>query len=120
MAWRDRGHFFAYAARAMRNILIDRARSRLASKRGGDLGRVDIDDLSIGIDGESVALLELDQALTRLEAEHPRLVQVVELRFFAGRSVEETAALLEIDPRTVKRDWRKARAFLNLALGNLG
>jgi RNA polymerase sigma factor (TIGR02999 family) len=118
LAWRDRGHFFAYAARTMRHILIDRTRGRLASKRGGDIERVDIDDVAIGIDGESMALLELDQALTRMEAEHPRLVQVVELRFFAGLSVEDAAALLEVDPRTVKRDWRKARAFLNVALGN--
>ncbi|HTD28490.1 MAG TPA: ECF-type sigma factor, partial [Xanthomonadaceae bacterium] len=62
--------------------------------------------------------LELDQALTRMEAEHPRLVKVLELRFFAGLSVDDTAAALEVDPRTVKRDWRKARAFLNVALGH--
>jgi RNA polymerase sigma factor (TIGR02999 family) len=120
LAWSDRSHFFAYAARTMRHILINRTRSRMANKRGGDVNRVDIDDISIGIDGESIALLQLDQALTQLEAEHPRLVQVVELRFFAGRSVEETAALLDVDPRTVKRDWRKARAFLTVALGQVG
>jgi RNA polymerase sigma factor (TIGR02999 family) len=120
LAWPDRSHFFSYAAKTMRHILIDRARSRLANKRGGDVDRVDIADVSIGIDGETIALVELDQALARMEAEHPRLVQVVELRFFAGRSVEETAALLDVDPRTVKRDWRKARAILNLALGNVG
>jgi len=118
LAWGDRGHFFAYAATTMRRILIERARRRLADKRGGDVVRVDIEDVVVGVDGESVALLELDQALTRMEAEHPRLVKVLELRFFAGLSVDDTAAALEVDPRTVKRDWRKARAFLNVALGH--
>ena len=117
LAWGDRGHFFAYAAKTMRHILIDRARRRLADKRGGDVERVDIADIAIGVDDQSIALLELDQALTQMAAEHPRLVQVLELRFFAGLSVEDTAASLDVDPRTVKRDWRKARAFLNVALG---
>jgi RNA polymerase sigma factor (TIGR02999 family) len=118
IAWGDRGHFFAYAAKTMRHILIDRARRRLADKRGGgEVDRVDIADIAIGVDDQSVALLELDQALTRMAAEHPRLVQVIELRFFAGLSVEDTAAALDVDPRTIKRDWRKARAFLNVALG---
>jgi RNA polymerase sigma factor (TIGR02999 family) len=118
LTWRDRGHFFAYAAKTMRYILIDRTRGRLTDKRGGELERVDIADITIGVDGESVALLELGQALARMENAHPRLVQVVDLRFFAGLSVEDTAALLEVDPRTVMRDWRKARAFLNVALGH--
>jgi RNA polymerase sigma factor (TIGR02999 family) len=120
LEWHDRSHFFAYAARTMRNILIDHARRKLANKREGEGNRVDFANISIGIDGESVALLELDRALTQIEAKYPRLVQVVELRFFAGRSVEQTAALLHIDSRAVERDWRKARAMLNLALGNVG
>ena len=117
VAWGDRGHFFAYAAKTMRRILIERARRRLADKRGGVAERVDIADISIGVDDESIALLALDQALTSMEADHPRLVKVLELRFFAGLSVEDTAASLNVDARTVKRDWRKARAFLNVALG---
>jgi len=120
LAWSDRGHFFAYAAKTMRHILIDRARRRLASKRGGEVERVDVADIAIGVDDDSIALLELDQALTRMADEHPRLVQVLELRFFAGLSVEDTAAALDVDPRTVKRDWRKARAFLNVALDKPG
>jgi len=117
LAWGDRGHFFAYAAKTMRHILIERARRRLADKRGGEVERVDIADISISVGDDSVALLALDQALTSMEADHPRLVKVLELRFFAGLSVEDTAASLDVDPRTVKRDWRKARAFLNVALG---
>jgi RNA polymerase sigma factor (TIGR02999 family) len=120
LAWHDRGHFFAYAARTMRHILIDRARGRLAGKRGGEVERIDIADVTVGVDGESMALLELDQALTQMKTEHPRLVQVVELRFFAGLSVEDTASSLGIDARTVKRDWRKARAFLIVAFGLAG
>ncbi len=115
--WHDRGHFFAFAAKAMRNILIDRVRRRLAEKRGGEVERVDVEDTQIGIEDDSIGLLALDQALTQMTDEHPRLVQVVELRFFAGLSVEETAASLNVDPSTIKRDWRKARAFLNRALG---
>jgi RNA polymerase sigma factor (TIGR02999 family) len=116
LAWSDRGHFFAYAAKTMRHILIERARRRHANKRGGDVERVDIAEVSIGIDDESVALLALDQALTQMAAIHPRLVEVLELRFFAGLSVEDTAASLNVDPSTVKRDWRKARAYLGVAL----
>lgn len=115
--WRDRGHFFAYAARAMRNLLIDHARRRLTDKRGAGMRPVELLVQDLEQPDDSVDLLALDQALTRLAATHPRLVQVVELRFFAGLSVEETAAGLGVDARTVLRDWRKARAFIYDAMG---
>lgn len=116
--WRDRGHFFAYAARAMRNLLIDHARRRLADKRGGGLRPVGLQVQDIEQPDDSLDLLALDQALTALAGTHPRLVQVVELRFFAGLSVEETAAGLGVDARTVLRDWQKARAFIYERMGH--
>ncbi len=119
LAWPDRGRFFAYTAKAMRSILIDTARRRLADKRGGMAERVDIADIEIGVDDNSLDLLALDQALTQMASDHPRLVNVVELRFFAGLSVEDTAAVLDIDPRSVKRDWQKAHAYINRALGRV-
>ncbi len=112
ISWRDRGHFFAYAATAMRSILTDRARKRLTQKRhseaetGGNKADVPMDD-------ECMDLLALDQALLQMAELHPRLVKVVELRFFAGLSIEEAAAALGVDTRTVQRDWQKARAFIN-------
>ncbi len=118
LSWNDRGHFFAYAAKTMRRILIDRARRQLEKQRGIS-DRVDIRDVSIGVDDNSISLLALDQALIEMAESHPRLVEVMELRFFAGLSVEDAAAALNINVRTVKRDWRKARAFLNLAMGRM-
>lgn len=115
--WSNRAHFFAYAASAMRSILIDRARRRLAHKRGSQHEQLPIDEIEIRVDDECVDLLALDQALTQMAKDHPRLVRVVELRFFAGLSVEDTASMLDIDPRSVERDWQKARAFINRELG---
>lgn len=115
--WSDRGHFFAYAARAMRSLLIDHARRRLSEKRGAGLRPVELLVQDIEQPDDSLDLLALDQALTALADSHPRLVQVVELRFFAGLSVEETAAGLGVDARTVLRDWRKARAFIYDSMG---
>jgi RNA polymerase sigma factor (TIGR02999 family) len=117
LQWRDRGHFFAYAARAMRSLLIDRARRRLSEKRGGGLHQVELSLQGVEQADECLDLLALDQALTTLADDHPRLVQVVELRFFAGLSVQETASGLGVDARTVERDWRKARAFIYDAMG---
>lgn len=115
--WRDRGHFFAYAARAMRSLLIDHARRRLSDKRGSGERPLELWLQDIEQPDDVLELLALDQALTALADHHPRLVQVVELRFFAGLSVEETAAALGVDARTVLRDWRKARAFIYDAMG---
>ncbi len=119
MSWRDRAQFYTYAATSMRRILIDRARSRMADKRdsSGEHRAIVAGDLCIADD--SVDLLALDQVLKQMAADHPRLVQVVELRFFAGLSVEDTAAALNIDARTIKRDWQKARAYINQALGRV-
>lgn len=116
-SWADRRHFFAVAARAMRQIVVDAARESLAGKRGGTAIHVSIDDVAIGSDDRAAELLDLDRAITRLGDVDARLVALVELRYFAGLSVEETAEALDSSPRTVKRDWRKARALLLADLG---
>ena len=109
----DRAHFFAYAASAMRSVVVDYARQRLAQKRGGDLHRVT--DLPHDIEGGlriDEDMLALDVALTRLAAVDTKLAQVVELRYFGGYEEAEIAQMLGLSDRTVRRDWRKARAFL--------
>ena len=106
--WQDRAHFFAMAARTMRRILVDHARARDNNKRGGGAPRVSL-ELAMEVSREPERhLVELDDALRRLETIHPRKAQVVELRFFTGLSVEETAAALDTSVDTVKRDWRFA------------
>jgi len=110
-SYADRVHFFAVASRAMRQILVDYARRNATAKRGG--GRaVTLDDDSAANPDRSEELLALDEGLEQLQKLDPRLVQTVELRFFGGLSVEETADALGVSPRTVKRDWQRARAFL--------
>jgi RNA polymerase sigma factor (TIGR02999 family) len=109
---RDRGHFLSLAARAMRQVVVDHARRRAADKRGGDAVADVLDERAVAADVPSVDILALDEVLSRLESVDPRLSRIVEMRFFAGFSVEETAAALELSERTVKRDWQKARAFL--------
>lgn len=108
----DRGHFFSTAARAMRQILVDRARRRNAQKRGAGAGIELLDEEQLGTGASAEEILGVDRALERLEELDPRLVHLVELRFYAGLSVEETAVALAVSERTVKRDWRRARAFL--------
>lgn len=106
--------FYAYAAQAMRHLLVDRARSRARVKRGGDLQRVELTDSAR--DAATVSpeqALELDAALDRLVQEDPRAAEVVELHYFAGLPIEKIAELLELSARTVDRDWRFARAFLH-------
>lgn len=110
--WENRAHFFGAAARAMRRILVDHARAKSALKRGGESNRVTFDDLAVASADRQVDVLALDEALRALERENPRLAKVVELRYFAGCSIEETAALLEVSAATVKRDWVYARAWL--------
>ena len=113
IAWRDRAHFMAMAARTMRRILVDAARARRNQKRGGDFTRVAVDDDLLGTaDGTGADLLDLDDALGRLATEHPRPHDVVELRFFGGLSVEEAAEALAVSPDTIKRDWRFAKLWL--------
>jgi RNA polymerase sigma factor (TIGR02999 family) len=110
---RDRGHFLALAAKAMRQILLDHARKRSANKRGGRAAHSALDEAVVAVaDVRAPDLLALDDALVRLEALDPRLARIVEVRFFAGLSVKETADALGLSERTVKRDWQKARAFL--------
>lgn len=113
--YQDRIHFFAVASRAMRQILVDYARSQAAAKRGAG-HRVDLDPDLLADPGRAEQLLALDDALRELEALDPRLARIVELRFFGGLSVEETGEALDLSPRTVKRDWRRARAFLYRAV----
>jgi RNA polymerase sigma factor (TIGR02999 family) len=110
--WSSRGHFFAAAAEAMRRILVDNARRRHARKRGGDLERIDLPELPDRSGDEPVDLLALDEALTKLEEEHPQKARVVKLRFFAGFTLEETAEMVGISRATAQRDWAYARAWL--------
>lgn len=110
--WQDRAHFFAVAARAMRRILVDHARRRGRAKRGGGRRRVPLDATALSVEENPEALLELEQALARLEDLNERLCRVVECRFFAGLTAEETAQALGISLRTVRRDWVKAKGFL--------
>jgi len=117
---RDRSHFFALAARAMRQILVDHARRRARQKRGGGLSPVSLDEALVPSPDRAEELLALDAALERLEAMDAELAQIVEWRFFGGLSVEEVAELLAISDRTVKRHWRAARAFLFQELQNQG
>lgn len=114
----DRAHFFALAARVMRQILVDHARARRALKRGGEAAHIPLEDAHVASGGEASAeaLLELEAALGALQAVDERLVRMVELRFFVGLEVEETAEILGLTARTLRRDWRKARAFLHAAL----
>lgn len=111
--WRDRAHFFGYAATIMRNILVDYARRRGAAKRGGDRIAVDWESCEASVEAMAADMLALDEALKRLEEADPNLARVVELRFFAGLSLEETAEVVGRSPRSVDRDWNKARAFLH-------
>jgi RNA polymerase sigma-70 factor, ECF subfamily len=116
---RGRAYFFAAAARAMRRVLIDRARRRSASKRGSGQSPESLftlDEAYIAVDAFAAELLDLDEALDRLAAIDPRQARVVECRYFAGLSVEETAEALGVSPRTVKSEWAVARAWLYDAL----
>ena len=114
---RDRAHFFALAASVMRRILIDHYRRRSAQKRGGDRARVTLSAASDGDGGESsLDLMALDEALEKLAELDPRKAQVVELRFFAGMSVDDVARALDVSKRTVEADWRLARAWLGREL----
>ena len=110
--WDSRGHFFGAAARAMRHILVERARRRGRIRHGGDRARVPLDDQLSSMEPVDVDLVALDEALTGLEAHNSRVCQVVMLRYFAGLGVEETAKALSIGTTTVKAEWNYARAWL--------
>jgi len=116
--WTDRAHFFAVCAKVMRRILVDAARSRAAIKRGGQLDRaehstaINLDQLPSPASEISAQVCALDEALDRLAEIDPRRAQVIELRFFGGLTVEETAQVLQTSPQTVMREWKLARAWL--------
>jgi RNA polymerase sigma factor (TIGR02999 family) len=117
--WQGRGHFFGAAAKAMRELLIDAARRRSAQKRGGDLSRAEAAEaegaaLELALPVEDI--LALDRALVKMKAEHPRKAEIVELRYFGGLTEEEIAAIFDLTPRTIEREWRVARAWLHQAL----
>lgn len=114
--WQHRAHFFAVSAQIMRHILLDRARRRIAAKRGGDAERVNLDDLPDLSGSRAKELIALDDALNALAAIDERKARVVELRFFGGLSVEETAEVLAISPETVIRDWKFTRSWLQSEL----
>ena len=117
LSWQNRAHFFGIAARSMRQILIERARTRGAAKRGGSRIRVTLDPGLVAVEAQSLDLEALDEALTRLEAFDPELARVVEVRFFGGLSIEETAEAVGLSPATVKRRWTLAKAWLARELG---
>ena len=119
-SWENRRHFFGAASQAMRRILVDHARRRLADKRGAGLKRVTLADLDIASPEADIDLVALDTALESLEREEPRLAGVVTMRVFAGMSIEQTADALELSPATVKRDWVFARAWLTERMGASG
>ncbi|HEY6291341.1 MAG TPA: sigma-70 family RNA polymerase sigma factor [Terriglobia bacterium] len=112
VSWQNRAHFLAVAATTMRSILIDHARARSAGKRGGGQPRLSLEESLVFTEGRSEELLALDEALKQLAEFAPRESQIVELRYFGGLSVEETAEALQVSPRTVKRDWRRAQDWL--------
>jgi RNA polymerase sigma factor (TIGR02999 family) len=117
VTWDNRGHFFAAAALAMRRILVERARSRNRIKRGGGRARVELTDGALVSEPPDDDLLILDEALERLEKYDKRKADVVMLRYFAGLSIEETAAALGVSPATVKNEWTFARAWLHREIG---
>jgi RNA polymerase sigma factor (TIGR02999 family) len=114
--WRDRAHFLALASVAMRHVLIDRAKARVALKRGGVRRQITLDEDAIAVEDQAESLLDIDEAIDRLALLQPRLARVVECRFYGGLSEEEIAEALGVTVRTVERDWAKARMLLRAAL----
>jgi len=115
--WQDRAHFYAVAARVMRRILVDHARKHIAGKRGGGIDVLPLNEAIVFTPGRSSQIVELDAALSRLALTDERASRVIELRFFGGLSVEESAEVLHVSPRTVKREWMYARAWLRTEMG---
>jgi RNA polymerase sigma-70 factor, ECF subfamily len=117
VTWRDRAHFYAVSAQMMRRILVDAARARLREKRGGGVQRLSLDELLDEQAPRDRELVAIDDALSELARMDERKSRVIELRFFGGLSVEETAAVLKISPQSVMRDWKLAKAWMALQLG---
>ena len=116
VGWQDRAHFFAVAAQIMRRILVDRARARVRAKRGGAAARLSLEEVPEMGSWRAGELIALDDALSGMAKVDPRKARVIELRFFGGLSVEETAEVLKISPQSVMRDWKPARAWLQREL----
>ena len=116
MRWQSRTHFFAVAAQVMRRILVEKARSKKFAKRGGGAQQISLDETAIVSAGRSAEVIAVDEALTDLESWDPRKGRIVELRFFGGLSIEETAEVLKVSPTTVQREWRSAKAWLHRAI----
>lgn len=117
--WNGRTHFFAVSAVMMRRVLVDHARKRLSAKRGGNVPKIPlVDDKAVAIRQNDTNLISLDEALKLLKEFHERQARVVELRFFGGMNVKESANVLGVSERTVKNDWRVARAWLRQKIGS--
>jgi RNA polymerase sigma factor (TIGR02999 family) len=114
--WSDRAHFLRAAATVMRHLLVDSARKYRSNKRGDGIPPLSLDDCSVSVADESMAVLALDDALKNIARIDPRLEQLIECRYFAGLSVEDTAAVMAVSPRTVEREWQRARAYLLRAM----
>jgi RNA polymerase sigma factor (TIGR02999 family) len=114
----NRAHFFGVAAQAMRHILVDYARARQSAKRGGGVGHVSLEEVALVTPGRAAELVAFDEALKKLEELSKRQSRVVELRYFGGLSVDETATVLAVSPETVMRDWNMAKTWLHRALRN--
>jgi len=110
--WQNRAHFFAVCAQVMRHILIDHARAHQRDKRGGGAIQVSLNDVAVIAEDQSSTVLALDEALRQLESLDPQKGKIVELRYFGGLSIEETAEVLNISPRTVRREWQRSKAWL--------
>ena len=117
--WQNRAHFFAVAARVMRHVLVDHARKRAYAKRGGGARRVPLNEATARIDLRAAELTALDDALNTLATLDPRKSQIIELRFFGGLSIEETAEVMKISSPTVQREWRSAKAWLRRELSKV-
>lgn len=117
--WQDRAHFFGVAAQAMRRVLVDYARQHRAAKRGGAREQVPLDDALLVVEQRADVLIDLDEALTRLAMLDARQARVVECRFFGGLTEDETAEVLGVTARTVRRDWIKAKGWLHLEITGL-
>jgi len=118
--WQNRAHFFAVAAQVMRHILVDHARTRNYAKRGGGAPKLPLDEAAALIEQRAGQLIALDDALRDLATLDERKSQIIELRFFGGLSLEETAEVMEISPSTVQREWRAAKAWLHHTMTNRG
>lgn len=116
MRWQSRAHFFAVAAQVMRRILVDQARSKNFAKRGDGAEKISLDETAVVSAGRSAEVIAVDDALTELESWDPRKGRIVELRFFGGLNIEETAEVLKVSPTTVQREWRSAKAWLYKAI----